>query len=83
MAKLSTSLRLARFQHGVVLDKPAVISSSLVRNHLQRYAGTYLNIASAELATFAVVDDGLIMVRQASSMALIPFGTHQFYGEYS
>jgi CubicO group peptidase (beta-lactamase class C family) len=71
-------------QQGIVfIDKPATISPPLDGNHLQHYAGTYLNIARADLATFVMVDDELVLERQGSSMPLVPFGKGQFYGEYS
>jgi len=86
--KIVTSL----YDHVLDLPQPGKVSADALRppsvaldqNQLQRYSGTFLNVETAALATFTLVDSTL-MVQQsgAEPIPLVPIGDHQFYAERS
>jgi CubicO group peptidase (beta-lactamase class C family) len=73
---------LALPREGIVfLDKPAAIS--LDTDQLPRYGGTYLNIDRANLVTFVVAGDKLILERGEDTLPLVAIGNNEFYAEVS
>lgn len=70
--------------HGIVLlEKPAAVALTLGSAQEQRYAGTFLNIETAELAAFSIVAGELRLEHQGKQVGLIPYGEDVFYGEVS
>ena len=67
----------------VFLKKPPPLDVPPDHSQLQCYAGTFLRVETAELATFTVVDDVLVLERGAESTPLVPLGNDQFYAEFS
>jgi CubicO group peptidase (beta-lactamase class C family) len=65
----------------VYLDKPAAVS--LEADQLRPYSGVYLNVETADLATFLVVDDKLALQRGEETLPLIPIGNDEFYAQVS
>jgi hypothetical protein len=67
----------------VAFAKPAVLATPLNGNQLQLYVGAYLRVETADLASFVVVDEQLIMERHGSLLPLVPTGDAQFYAKIS
>jgi len=65
----------------VYLDKPAAIS--LDTDQLRPYGGDYLNVETADLARFFVVDGKLTLQRGEETLPLIPIGNDEFYAQVS
>ncbi|MBE2201489.1 MAG: beta-lactamase family protein [Anaerolinea sp.] len=65
----------------VYLDKPKAIS--LDADQLRPYGGDYLNVETANLATFLVVDGKLTLQRGEEILPLIPIGNDEFYAQVS
>lgn len=67
----------------VAFAKPAALATPLDGNQLQPYASAYMRIETADLATFVVVDEHLMLERQGSLLPLVPTGGAQFIAEIS
>jgi CubicO group peptidase (beta-lactamase class C family) len=67
----------------IFIGKPAPISQLTGAEQLQRYSGAYLNVEAADLATFVLIDDELVLERQGQSMPLVQFGEGKFFAEVS
>ena len=64
-------------------EKPQPIDPLPGIEQLQCYAGTYLNVETAVLASFNVVDYELVLERQGQSLQLVPFGDARFLAQVS
>jgi CubicO group peptidase (beta-lactamase class C family) len=65
------------------LDKPKAIDPTPDAGQLQHHVGNYLNVESADLATFVLADDALVLERQGKSLPLISIGDGRLFGEVS
>lgn len=64
------------------LDRPATVAP-LDSRRLQRYQGAYVNVETANVATFVTDAGQLILEQQDNPTALVPIGSNQFYAEFS
>jgi hypothetical protein len=62
---------------------PTPLSRPPDENQLHHYAGAYMNGETADIATFVVAEDRLVMERHGKSLPLVSVGEDQFYTEIS
>lgn len=65
------------------LDKPAPSATLLTGTQLQCFGGAYINVETANVATFVVSAEQLILEQQDMSTPLVPISSNQFYAEFS
>jgi CubicO group peptidase (beta-lactamase class C family) len=71
------------YQGIVYHPKPAPLAAPPDRRQLQRYAGDYLSVETADVATVSVAGGELVLERHGQAAALVPLGNGEFYQDVS